>query len=65
MKEKSNLTRVNCPACSNKLIDKGVGAKGPVQPKCFKCRRVWEVDLGTNKIKFISGKPFIPRQEGA
>lgn len=64
MKKESNLIEVHCPGCGNKLLEKGKNASGPVQPKCFRCRRVWEVDLGTNKIKFISGKP-IPRREGA
>ena len=64
MTQDSNLKRVECPACGNKLLDKGEGARGPVQPKCFKCRRIWEVELDTNSCKLIKGKP-IPRREGA
>lgn len=63
MIKKTNVKSVECPACGNRLLDKVEGAKGSVQPKCQRCKRVWETDLSTNECKLISGKP-IPRREG-
>lgn len=61
MLKETNVTRVDCPACGNRLLNKGEGAHGPVEPKCFRCKRVWEVDLGTGESKLISGKG-LPRR---
>jgi len=53
-----NVVRVECPVCSNRLLDKVEGATGLVQPKCQKCKRVWVVDLVTNEFQLLNGKPY-------
>ncbi|MHA6261260.1 hypothetical protein ACXYMX_15445 [Sporosarcina sp. CAU 1771] len=57
------LTRVECPVCSHRLMDKGKEAAGPVQAKCTRCKRVWEVELATNAFKQVGGK-FKTRRKG-
>lgn len=64
MTKEAIVTRVECPVCGQRLMDKEENATGKVQVKCSKCKKVWEVDLGTNEFKLISGKP-IPRRKGA
>lgn len=64
MTSKTNIRRVECPVCSNRLLDKVEGARGLVQSKCQRCKRVWEVDLDTSEFKLLSGKA-IPRRYGA
>ena len=63
MTTKSSIKRVECPVCSNRLLDKVEGAKGQVQSKCQRCKRVWEVDLDKNEFELLSGKA-IPRRYG-
>lgn len=63
MNREAIVTRVECPACGHRLMDKKDGAVGKVQVKCQKSKHVWEVDLGTDEFKLISGRP-IPRRQG-
>lgn len=63
MNKEAIVTRVECPACGHRLMDKKDGAVGKVQVKCQKSKHVWEVDLGTDEFKLISGRP-IPRRQG-
>jgi len=56
------LVRVECPVCGHRLMDKGDKAAGPVQTKCTKCKRVWEVELSTDEFKQVSGKPIARRK---
>jgi len=56
------LTRVECPVCGHRLMDKGDKATGLVQTKCGRCKRVWEVELETDKFKQVSGKPIARRK---
>ncbi|MBU9723092.1 MULTISPECIES: hypothetical protein [Bacillaceae] len=58
MLKETVLLRVECPECRQKLMDKAEDASGKVQPKCSRCRNVWEVDLGTNEFKLISKKTY-------
>ena len=57
------VTRVECPGCGHRLMDKGEGASGIVQAKCSRCKRVWEMDLATDDFKLIGGKPIPRRKE--
>ncbi len=43
-------------------MDKGDEAAGPVQTKCTRCKRVWEVELATDEFKQIGGKPKTRRK---
>lgn len=63
MIQDATLFRVICPACGHRLMDKKEGATGEIQVKCMKSKHVWEVDLGKDAFKLISGKP-IPRRQG-
>ena len=56
------LARVECPVCGHRLMDKGDNAAGPVQTKCTKCKRVWEVELATDEFKQVSRKPKARRK---
>ncbi|ARK32445.1 hypothetical protein [Halalkalibacter krulwichiae] len=56
------LTRVECPACGYRMLDKGDEAAGLVQTKCTRCKRVWEVELETGNFKQVSGKPITRRK---
>lgn len=49
----ANVTRVECPRCGNRLCDKEKEASGPVRQKCQRCKRVWRVELGTNKFTLL------------
>lgn len=62
MIKEASITRVECPACGYRLFDKGVQACGPVQTKCTRCKRVWEVELATDEFKQVSGKPIARRK---
>lgn len=53
MIKETEVTRVECPRCRNRLMDKGENASGTVQPKCQRCGKVWRVELGTNEFKLI------------
>lgn len=56
MVKEAMLTRVECPVCGHRLMDKGEEAAGPVQTKCTRCKRVWEVELATDEFKQICKK---------
>lgn len=62
MIKEASITRVECPACGYRLFDKGVQASGPVQTKCTRCKRVWEVELATDEFKQVSRKPKARRK---
>lgn len=56
MIKEASIMRVKCPACGYRLLDKGDKACGPVQTKCTRCKRVWEVELATDEFKQINRK---------
>ena len=54
MKKEESVERLECPVCGQRICDKEEGASGLVRQKCIRCKRVWRVDLTTNKFKLIS-----------
>ncbi|WP_226681947.1 hypothetical protein [Sutcliffiella horikoshii] len=62
MIKEANVMRVECPVCGYRLLDKGDKAAGPVQTKCGRCKRIWEVELATGEFKQVSGKPITRRK---
>lgn len=62
MIKETSLTRVEYPVCGHRLMDKGDKANGPVQTKCTRCKRIWQVDLATDEFQQVSGKPITRRK---
>lgn len=62
MIKEASVMRVECPSCGYRLLDKGDKACGPVQTKCTRCKRVWEVELATDEFKQLGGKPITRRK---
>ena len=55
----AKLINLNCPSCGNMICKIEVGAMGAIHEKCRVCKREWRIDLLTNKIDFIRGRPTL------